>query len=196
MSRLAGVIGSRSLPASFSPLVSRVVSLLLSRGYGIASGGAVGADSFALEAVIQQGASARGVVYSAWVSASGFPSLVQPQVSRFLASGGQVVWGSCPVGASRQEAVSALLGRNRRLVSASSVIVAFLHGSSRGSLYTVRQAVEQACPPESAGRRRGVPVIVFLCGGGASLPADLASRCCVVTDLPAEASAEAGKEVV
>ena len=171
MSRLAGVIGSRSLPASFAPLVSHVVSLLLSRGYGIASGGAVGADSFALEAVIQQGASARGVIYSAWASAFGFPSSVQPQVSRFLSSGGQVVWGSCPVGAPRQEAVSALLGRNRRLVSASTVIVAFLHGFSRGSLYTVRQAIEQ-----------GVPVIVFLCGGSASLHADLASRCCVVTE--------------
>jgi DNA processing protein len=171
MSRLAGVVGSRSLPASFAPLVSHIVSLLLSRGYGIASGGAVGADSFALESALQHGAASRCVIYSAWASASGFPSLVQPQVSRFLASGGQVVWGSCPVGASRQEAVSALLGRNRRLVSASSVVVAFLHGQSRGSLYTVRQAVEQ-----------GVPVIVFLCGGGASLPADLASRCLVFTE--------------
>jgi predicted Rossmann fold nucleotide-binding protein DprA/Smf involved in DNA uptake len=171
MSRLAGVIGSRSLPASFAPLVSHVVSLLLSRGYSIASGGAVGADSFALEAVIQQGASSRGIIHSAWVSASGFPVPVQPQVFRFLASGGQVVWGSCPVDASRQEAVSALLGRNRRLVSASSVIVAFLHGSSRGSLYTVRQAVAQ-----------GIPVIVFLCGSGASLPADLASRCLIFTE--------------
>jgi predicted Rossmann fold nucleotide-binding protein DprA/Smf involved in DNA uptake len=171
MSRLAGFIGSRSLPVSFAPLVSRVVSLLLSRGYGIASGGAVGADSFALAAVIHRGVASRCVIYSAWASASGFPSSVQPQVSRFLASGGQVVWGYCPVGASRQEAVSALLGRNRRLVSASSVVVAFLHGQSRGSLYTVRQAVEQ-----------GVPVIVFLCGGGASLPADLASRCLVFTE--------------
>ncbi len=75
MSRLAGVIGSRSLPASFAPLVSRVVSLLLSRGYSIASGGAVGADSFALEAVIQQGAASRGIIHSAWASASGFPSV-------------------------------------------------------------------------------------------------------------------------
>ncbi len=127
MSRLAGVIGSRSLPVSFAPLVSHIVSLLLSRGYGIASGGAVGADSFALAAVIHRGVASRCVIYSAWSSASGFPSSVQPQVSRFLASGGQVIWGSCPVGALRQEAVSALLGRNRRLVSASSVIVAFLH---------------------------------------------------------------------
>lgn len=171
MSRLAGVIGSRSLPVSFAPLVSHIVYLLLSRGYSIASGGAVGADSFALASVIQRGVASRCVIYSAWASASGFPSSVQPQVSCFLASGGQVVWGSCPVGALRQEAVSALLGRNRRLVSASSVVVAFLHGQSRGSLYTVRQAVEQ-----------GVPVIVFLCGGGASLPADLASRCLVFTE--------------
>jgi predicted Rossmann fold nucleotide-binding protein DprA/Smf involved in DNA uptake len=167
MSRLAGVIGSRSLPASFAPLVSRVVSLLLSRGYSIASGGALGADSFALEAVIQQGAS-HGVIYSAWASASGFPSSVQPQVSSFIASGGQVVWGSASPSQQRSSVVSALLGRNRRLVSASTVIVAFLHGQSRGSLYTVRQAVEQ-----------GIPVIVFLCGGGASLPADLASSCLV-----------------
>ena len=168
MSRLADVIGSRSLPASFAPLVSRVVSLLLSRGYGIASGGAVGADSFALEAVLQQGAASRGIIHSAWASASGFPSSVQPQVSRFLASGGQVIWGPASPSQPRSVVVSALLGRNRRLVSASSVIVAFLHGQSRGSLYTVRQAVEQ-----------GIPVIVFLCGGGASLPADLVSRCCV-----------------
>jgi len=166
----AGVIGSRSLPASFAPLVSRVVSLLLSRGYSIASGGAVGADSFALEAVIQQGAS-HGIIYSAWSSASGFPSSVQPQVSRFLASGGQVVWGPASPSQPRSAVVSALLGRNRRLVSASSVIAAFLHGQSRGSLYTVRQAIAQ-----------GLQVIVFLCGEGASLPADLASRCLVFTE--------------
>jgi len=171
MSRLAGVVGSRSLPASFAPLVSRVVFLLLSRGYGIASGGAVGADSFALEAVIQEEASARGIIYSAWSSFSGFPSLVRLQVSRFLASGGQVVWGPASPSHPRSAIVSALLGRNRRLVSASAVIVAFLHGQSRGSLYTVRQAVEQ-----------GIPVIVFLCGVSAFLPADLASRCLVFTE--------------
>ena len=61
--------------------------------------------------------------------------------------------------------VSALLGRNRRLVSSCSVLVAFLFGSSRGSLYTVRQAVAQ-----------GIPVVVFLCGGGASLPPDLINK--------------------
>ena len=146
-----GVVGSRSLPSSFAPLVSRVVSFFLSRGYGVASGGAVGADSFALEAVIQQGDSSRSRLFSAWSSSSGFPSSVQPQVSRFLSSGGQVVWGSSSPGDPRHAVVSALLGRNRRLVSACSVVVAFLYGSSRGSLYTVRHAV-----------RQGVPVVVFL----------------------------------
>jgi len=165
--RLVGVVGSRSLPLRFAPLVSSVVSLLLSHGFGVASGGAVGADSFALSAVLRQGACPRGIVYSAWSSVSGFPSSARPDVERFIAAGGQVVWGSASVGSPRPVAVSALLGRNRRLVSASSVVVAFLHGPSRGSLYTVRQAVS-----------RGVPVIVFLCGG-ASLPPDLARHCYV-----------------
>jgi len=172
MSRLVGVVGSRSLPASFSPLVSSLVSAFRARGFQVASGGAVGADQFALSALVEQGLSASGIVFSAWSSASGFPASVRPLVSRFLASGGQAVWGSGSVGASRQSVVSALLGRNERLVSACSCLVAFLHGSSRGTLFTVRQAV-----------RRGIPVYVFLCGSGASLPADLASHCLVVREV-------------
>ena len=168
MCHFVGVVGSRSLPAGFAPLVDQVVSVTLSRGYSVASGGAVGADSFALSAVLCQGASARCAVYSAWSSVSGFPASVRPDIERFIAAGGQVVWGSASAGSSRPVAVSALLGRNRRLVSGSSVVVAFLRGSSRGSLYTVRHAVS-----------RGVPVIVFLCGGGAYLPPDLARRCYV-----------------
>ena len=167
-SRFVGVVGSRSLPSRFSPLVDQVVSLFLSRGFSVASGGALGADSFALSSVLRSGASPRGVVYSAWASLSGFPSSVRPDVEQFITSGGSVVWGSASVGSSRPVAVSALLRRNRLLVSSSSVVVAFLHGPSRGSLYTIRQAVS-----------RGVPVIVFLCGGGASLPPDLARRCYV-----------------
>ena len=166
--RLAGVVGSRSLPVRFAPLVSSVVSLLLSRGFGVASGGAMGADHFALSAVLSSGSSSRGVVFSAWSSVSGFPSSVRPDVERFIGSGGSVVWGSAPVGSPRPVAVSALLRRNERLVSSCSVVVAFLFGPSRGSLFSVRRAVAS-----------GVPVLVFLCGGGASLPPDLARRCFV-----------------
>lgn len=53
MSRLVGVVGSRSLPASFSPLVSSAVSFFLGQGFRVASGGALGADSFALSALLQ-----------------------------------------------------------------------------------------------------------------------------------------------
>jgi predicted Rossmann fold nucleotide-binding protein DprA/Smf involved in DNA uptake len=166
---MAGFVGSRSLPASFSPFVASLVSAFRICGFLVASGGAVGADLYALSALVEQGASASGVVFSAWSSASGFPVSVRPLVGRFLASGGRVVWGSASAGAPRQAAVSALLGRNQRLVSACSCLVAFLHGPSRGTLFTVRQAV-----------RRGIPVYVFLCGDGASLPADLADHCLVL----------------
>jgi len=165
MCHVVGVVGSRSLPAHFAPLVDQVVSLFLARGYSVASGGAVGADSFALSAVLRQAACSRGIIYSAWSSVSGFPVSSRPDIERFIAAGGRVVWGSASFGSARPVAVSALLGRNRRLVSAVSVVVAFLHGASRGSLYTIRQAV--SC---------GVPVIVFLCGG-ASLPPDMARHC-------------------
>ena len=164
--RLAGVIGSRSLPVCFAPLVDQVVSVLLARGFDVGSGGAVGADQFALSAVLRHQAASCGVIHSAWSSTSGFPSSVRADVVQFFAAGGRVVWGSASAGSSRQVAVSSLLGRNRRLVAASSVVIAFLHGASRGSLYTVRHAVSS-----------GVPVIVFLCGGGACLPAYLASHC-------------------
>ena len=169
MSHIIGVVGSRSLPPSFSPLVSRVVSALLGRGYRVASGGALGADSFALSALLQQGAAPRGVVFSPWVSSSGFPASVRPQVAQFLAQGGQVIQGTAVPGGCRSQVVSALLGRNRRLVQSASGLVAFLHGSSRGSLFTVRQAVA-----------RGIPVVVFLCGAGASFPPDLVSRCLII----------------
>lgn len=168
MSSLVGIVGSRSLPASFAPLVASVVSSFLARGFRVASGGAMGADSLALSALLQQGAASSGVLFSAWSSASGFPASVRPQVSRFQSLGGQVIWGAGSPGAPYQQVVSALLGRNRRLVSSCSVLVAFLYGSSRGSLHTVRQAVS-----------RGIRVVVFLCGSGASLPADLASRCTI-----------------
>ena len=166
MARLVGVIGSRSLPVSFAPLVSSVVSLFLGQGFGVASGGALGADSSALSALLQQGAAASGVVFSAWSSPFGFPASVRSLAAQFAGQGGQLVWGAASPGAARSCVVSALLGRNQRLVSACSVLVAFLFGPSRGSLFTVRQAVS-----------RGVPVVVFLCGGGAALPPDLVSRC-------------------
>ncbi|MBW2000018.1 MAG: DNA-processing protein DprA [Deltaproteobacteria bacterium] len=47
---LVAVVGSRSLPLSWRPRVSAVVSSLLNRGFSVVSGGALGADLFALRA--------------------------------------------------------------------------------------------------------------------------------------------------
>ncbi len=46
-----------------------------------------------------------------------------------------------------------------RSLPSSFGIVAFLHGKSRGTSFTVNQAV-----------KKNIPVVVFLCGGGASFP--------------------------
>ncbi|MFC1495811.1 DNA-processing protein DprA [Candidatus Margulisiibacteriota bacterium] len=149
---LVGFIGSRSLPVSFAPLVASMVSSFLASGHRIASGGAAGADQYALSALLQHRAADRGVIYSAWSSVSSFPASVRPSIQQFILSGDQVIWGQASAGSPRQSAVSALLGRNRRLVSSCSVIVAFLYGQSRGTCYTIRQAVQ-----------RGIQVIVFHC---------------------------------
>src|SRR6266852_3804682 len=62
---LVAVVGARVLPETFAPQVSAVVRGFLSRGWGIGSGGARGADSYALRAVVAGGpeACARLVVF-------------------------------------------------------------------------------------------------------------------------------------
>jgi hypothetical protein len=123
---------------------------------GIGSGGARGADQFALEAVVAAGSEAcrRSVVFlpGAQSAASG------GALGAFVAYGGRVVPGS---GAGR----AALLGRSRRLAQASAGAVAFLWGPSRGSVFTAREAV-----------RCGKPAAVVLAGGEAALPSFAGGR--------------------
>jgi hypothetical protein len=130
--------------------VSEVVQFFLARGWGIGSGGARGADQFALEGVVAAGATAcrRSVLFlpGAHSAAPGHAVRV------FVARGGRVVAGA---GVGR----AALLGRSRRLAGASSGVVAFLWGPARGSVFTVREAI-----------RSGKPAAVVLAGGGAALP--------------------------
>jgi hypothetical protein len=76
----------------------------------------------------------------------------------FVARGGRVVAGA---GVGR----AALLGRSRRLACASAGVVAFLWGESRGSVFTVREAI-----------RSGRPAAVVLAGGGAALPSFAGGR--------------------
>src|SRR3972149_5971297 len=75
-----------------------------------------------------------------------------PALGPCAARGGRVVPGA---GAGR----AALLARSGRLARASSGVVAFLWGPSRGSVFTVREAI-----------RAGKPAAVVLVGGGAELP--------------------------
>ncbi|MDC0977763.1 DNA-processing protein DprA [bacterium] len=160
-----GIVGARALPSQFSEQVSQVVSYLLQRDYRIHSGGAMGADQFVLESVISLDACSQSVIFSPWVSVSGFPRSVRDSVHRFISYGGQVDWGCVQVGSLRGVVTAGLLARNSRLVSASSGIIAFMHGQSRGTRRTVSEAI-----------RTGRRVIVFLCGDGAELPRSRSGR--------------------
>ena len=149
------VVGARVLPGSVAPQVAAVVRDFLARGWGIGSGGARGADAFALRALVAVGpaACARSVVF--------LPGAVPARAAMlhaFVARGGRVVPGA---GLGRL----ALLGRSRRLAQASAGVVAFLWGPSRGSVFTVREAI-----------RAGKPAAVVLAGGGAALPAFFGGR--------------------
>ena len=58
MSDLVTVVGSRRLESSLASRVASVVWSLSSRGFGIASGGALGCDLYVLDALVSLGASA------------------------------------------------------------------------------------------------------------------------------------------
>src|SRR5215472_12752323 len=150
-----GGVGARVVPEWGAPQVAAVGRGFLARGWGIGSGGARGADAFALRAVVAAGpaACARSVVF--------LPGAVPARaatVQAFVARGGRVVPGT---GSGRL----ALLGRSRRLAQDSAGVVAFLWGPSRGSVFTVREAI-----------RAGKPAAVVLAGGEAALPAFSSGR--------------------
>jgi hypothetical protein len=148
---IVAVVGARALPGGWMEPVSQMVRHFLDRGWGIGSGGAAGADAYALRAVVAAGPDAcrRSVIY--WPG----PVPVAPTgtLAAFVAQGGRVVGGA---GTGR----AALLARSRALVDRASGVVAVLHGPSRGTHYTLQIAA-----------RRGRRVAVVDAGGGAVLPA-------------------------
>ena len=158
--RGVGIVGSRTLPESYRDHIKEVVRYLFEQGYHIHSGGAVGADQFALEAVISLDICYQSVIFSPWVAVGGFPRSVRPSIHDFISYGGRMDWGHIsPKASGRGVIIAGLLARNIRLVKASSGIVAFLHGKSSGTKRTISEAT-----------RSGKRVVVFLCGDGASLP--------------------------
>ncbi len=148
--RFVAVVGARALPEAWASQVAEVVRFLVGRGWGIASGGARGADEYALRAVLAAGRAAcsRSALFLPGSLAEARSGLLRTFVRR----GGRVVEGP---GYGR----AALLARSRRLAGESAGVVAFLWGPSRGSVFTVREAI-----------RAGKPAAVVLAGGGAELP--------------------------
>src|SRR5205823_6065560 len=108
--RFVAVVGARVVPEAWASQVAAVVRFFLERGWGVGSGGARGADQYALEAVVAEGraACAQSVVFLPGPLA-GAPSSA---LRAFAALGGRVVPGA---GAGR----AALLARSARLARAS-----------------------------------------------------------------------------
>lgn len=147
------VIGSRSLDKKYNKSVSLAVQNILAAGYGIGSGGALGADNTALAAVVAAGSGAcKNSIVVLPVQAPP-PLAVRPVLAAFQALGGFVAVG--PGGPFP----GCLFARSRQLVAGSAGVVAFVSGQANGSWFTCSLAA-----------RLGLSVRVCLCGQGAKLP--------------------------
>src|SRR5437867_5850897 len=85
--RVVAVVGARALPEACAGEVAAVVRHFLGRGWGIGSGGAWGADAYALRAVVAAGAPAcrRSVVYLP----GSMPASSDGALGAFVARGGR-----------------------------------------------------------------------------------------------------------
>ncbi len=158
--KLVAVVGSRKLPASWAGRVSQVVTDLFRRGCRIASGGALGADLFALQAVVRLGREAcKGSQVFLPGSVMQAPSVSREWLLQFEALGGSIIQGSVAGRATaRSEYVGALFGRTVKLVKASSGVVAFVSGPSKGTWFTCEQAA-----------RSGKQIVLFSADGPSSI---------------------------
>jgi predicted Rossmann fold nucleotide-binding protein DprA/Smf involved in DNA uptake len=147
--RLVAVVGSRALPASWAGRASQVVKDLARRGRLVGSGGALGADLFALQAVLQLGAVEGSQVFLPG-SVSQAPAASARLLHAFVSQGGEVVSGPAVPGCSRHDYVAALFNRSQALVRASVGVVAFVVGQSPGTWFTCQCAA-----------RLGRSVVVF-----------------------------------
>ena len=143
------IVGSRSLACDMSGKVRSVVSHLLRRGYAIGSGGAFGADLFALKALVQLHQCIASVIYlPSDIFSVSLP--VRFWLSRFIQYGGKVVEGIASSLSHRSAYIAALFARSRALVEGSAGVVAFISGPSKGTWFTCQYAAQ-----------RGLKVVVF-----------------------------------
>lgn len=154
--------GSRSLPASFVPLVSRVVAGCVAGGAsGFSVGCASGADAFVLASLVSAGVAARVRVFAVGAASGvGFWRCSALAGVRSAArAGASVVW--LAGGGLRVSLPSRLSARSRACVALAGgggVACFFVSSAgSRGSFGAARAAV-----------RAGASVVVFACGCSAS----------------------------
>jgi hypothetical protein len=144
--RYIGVIGSRSLPNNISEQVGEIVEDLLDRGFNISTGGAVGADEFCVAHLVHIGLADRATIFAPWKEYGGFPNKVRSLVRQFREYKGAIIWGPSSGNEAYSLVRAALLQRNVRLLEASYGVVAFLHGESKGSLFTISRAIKRHMP--------------------------------------------------
>jgi hypothetical protein len=158
--KLVAIVGSRKLPPSWAGRVSRVVADIVRRGCRIGSGGAMGADLFALQAVVGLGREAcRGSRVFLPGSVMQAPSASRDWLLKFEKLGGSVIEGPVAGQATtRSDYISALFWRTVELVNASSGVVAFISGPSNGTWFTCEHAA-----------RSGKHVVLFSADGVRSI---------------------------
>ena len=151
------VVGSRSVSSLVPAQVRSVVASLVVRGYGIGSGGALGADQCALVSLLSVATPtvlAQSRLCLAWVCHSSLPASVRGSVVRFTALGGQVIPGWAGPGAPYRSVVAALQARSTLLVGhqhCRAVVAFFGPGRCRGTSYTVLQALARHRPVFAVG---------------------------------------------
>jgi len=144
--KIIGLVGSRTLTHKYKVLVFNVVKTLLNQNYNIATGGAAGADLYSIESLLELNHAQSGIIYSAWQGLNHFPKNVMPIVSKFNEKGGKIVWGKATSLQNYIQIRNALLSRNENLVNNSQGLVAFINAKSRGSIFTIKKAINKKIP--------------------------------------------------
>lgn len=153
MKGYCAVVGSRSLPQSWAGHVAAVTTTLIENGWKIVSGGAVGADHMALQAVVEAGRAQDMRVYLP-ARLKDAPPKVRPLLQRLVEDGGRAIQGTLYSHPDHRVYIQALFNRTRQMIADSQAVVAYLApGSSNGTRFTICQAIS-----------RGIPVTVFTTG--------------------------------
>lgn len=135
------VVGSRNLSSKYGPKINQIVDYLLSQNYHIASGGAKGADDMVLKHLIHRERFDRGAIFTAWDTYKGFPAELRKHIRYFHEHDGAINWGTSSGSEPMSLIKMALLNRNIRLVQASEGVIAFMTAESRGTFFTIREAL-------------------------------------------------------